>query len=622
MGAMSNEGAAAPARIGTGDTSQRDASLLLSIPACELHQVSGGQQRLLERGELTLSVVDSTVAPVVGTHALENAASAAARAPSAQSTGQPGPYPEGYQPPESGGGRGSASNKGGSDSEGEAAGGKSRGASRIVAAVGGTAWELLPASQTLKVGELTFVFSLPGQDVFYTVVLAADTEEEAVGMLEAILEGVTVYRESEALLGDAEAAAGEAALAEHAYRSSVARGVHSASRALAGGLLATATYAQGGISKGAAYFTPAEPTATPLSVSPGLKKRFRQTERLAGSAASLVNSAVSGLAWAGSKVAGGVLWLTGADKPIEAGENAGMLREVGHAAVVGFTEVWDSMEEAGRQVLLSARDNTASVVRQRYGEDAAEVSVNSMTAAGHGADAWFAARKLGVKTVAKSAAKKTAKGVIHKWAGKDGGPGSRASSSLASGTEQGGQAGSSSSLAAEAAAREAVEDTLRPRILRYFAFFMICSAGVNVLPHVAAASVGNTLGLLDAQQPFMVKAGCSRLQLLLRLEAARERAAGEGAAPRLLALLRRRELLEADAGVAEYALGALEALAESPAGLAAVAEAGGPAELRAFLATTQRSLETEDSLFRARRLLAALQGEAAAAAAGQGVAEQ
>ncbi len=39
MGAMSNEGAAAPARIGTGDTSQRDASLLLSIPACELHQV-------------------------------------------------------------------------------------------------------------------------------------------------------------------------------------------------------------------------------------------------------------------------------------------------------------------------------------------------------------------------------------------------------------------------------------------------------------------------------------------------------------------------------------------------------------------------------------------------------
>lgn len=192
MGAMSNEGAAAPARIGTGDTSQRDASLLLSIPACELHQVrpsarflkvlsaaercwprppippsdqflssllagalskqvSGGHQRLLERGELTLSVLDSTVAPVVGTHALQNAASPAAPATPAQPPGKQGPYPEVYQPPESGGGRGSASSRGGSDSEGEAAGGKSRGASRIVAAVGGTAWELLPASQTLKV---------------------------------------------------------------------------------------------------------------------------------------------------------------------------------------------------------------------------------------------------------------------------------------------------------------------------------------------------------------------------------------------------------------------------------------------------------------------------------------
>ncbi|KAL4419694.1 hypothetical protein ABPG75_006792 [Micractinium tetrahymenae] len=176
------------------------------------------------------------------------------------------------------------------------------------------------------------------------------------------------------------------------------------------------------------------------------------------------------------------------------------------------------------------------------------------------------------------------------------------------------------SAAEEAAAREAVEDTLRPRILRYFAFFMICSAGLNVLPHVAAASVGNCLALLDAQQPFMVKAGCSRLQLLLRLEAARQRAAGEGAARRLLALLRRRELLEADAGVADYALGTLEALGESPAGLAAIAEAGGQAELQAFLAATERSPETEDALFRAQRLLAALQrggteGAAAVAAA-------
>ena len=58
-----------------------------------------------------------------------------------------------------------------------------------------------------------------------------------------------------------------------------------------------------------------------------------------------------------------------------------------------------------------------------------------------------------------------------------------------------------------------------------------------MLPSVAAASVGNCLSLMDAQQPFMVKAGCSRLQLLMRSEAARERAVQQGAARKLLRLL-------------------------------------------------------------------------------------
>lgn len=115
-------------------------------------------------------------------------------------------------------------------------------------------------------------------------------------------------------------------------------------------LQATATYASQGISKGAAYLTPAEATTSPVAISPGLKKRwvrstaggkggicirgqhsagklrqchprlhhspclparpparsrFKQSARLAERAAQLVNSAVSGLAWAGAKVAGG-----------------------------------------------------------------------------------------------------------------------------------------------------------------------------------------------------------------------------------------------------------------------------------------------------------------------------
>lgn len=99
--------------------------------------------------------------------------------------------------------------------------------------------------------------------------------------------------------------------------------------------------------------------------------------------------------------------------------HAGTLREVSRAALLGFTEVWDGLEDAGRVVLVSARDNTAQVVRQRYGEDAAEATTHSMNTAGHSADAVYAVRKIGVKTVAKSAAKRTAKGVIQTWAAVD-----------------------------------------------------------------------------------------------------------------------------------------------------------------------------------------------------------
>jgi hypothetical protein len=78
-------------------------------------------------------------------------------------------------------------------------------------------------------------------------------------------------------------------------------------------------------------------------------------------------------------------------------------------------------------------------------------------------------------------------------------------------------------------------------VLRFFAFLMICGAGARVFPHVAAQAVGNCLALLEAEQPFMVKAGCSRLLMLMRLEAGRDKAVEEGAAAKLLRLVQQPE---------------------------------------------------------------------------------
>lgn len=364
-------------------------TLLLAIPAAELHRVSDGQQSLLARGQLTIDAVDGGPA-----------AQQQAEQPPGGSQQNGSLYPQLYQPPA----------KVAAPASGEAG---------IVLSVGSVSWELEPASQALKVGELSYVFSTRERGVYHTVTLAAGSDVEAVALLEAVLAGAVIFRESQALLSDERVAAGDAALSCQLYRSSLARGVHVGGRVLATGLKSAAGAASAGISRGAAAMAARQqPAGEAVEVSPAVKRWLQRTEAMAGTAAKAANGAVSGLAWAGAKLADGVLWLTGASKP-PGHKEPGRLREISHAALAGFTEVWDAMEDAGRLVLLSTRDGVADVVSKKYGADAAQASVHSMNAAGHGADAMLAARKLGVRTIAKSAAKSTAKGVIRHWGSSD-----------------------------------------------------------------------------------------------------------------------------------------------------------------------------------------------------------
>lgn len=67
---------------------------------------------------------------------------------------------------------------------------------QVQAQVGSTAWLVQPGAQTLTAGQQTFVFSVSEAPAApLTLVLAADTEPEAVGILEAILEELSVHRQ-------------------------------------------------------------------------------------------------------------------------------------------------------------------------------------------------------------------------------------------------------------------------------------------------------------------------------------------------------------------------------------------------------------------------------------------
>ena len=125
--------------------------------------------------------------------------------------------------------------------------------------------------------------------------------------------------------------------------------------------------------------------------------------------------------------------------------SAGTLREVAHASAVGCAATWDALEDAGKLVLLAARDSAADVVARsrrstcrvgllvqhsgtckcgclervltkpllhRHGQDAAAVAVSGINTLGNSANAVYSVRKLGPKTVGRAAVKEAAKGVL------------------------------------------------------------------------------------------------------------------------------------------------------------------------------------------------------------------
>ncbi|GAB4816074.1 hypothetical protein N2152v2_003120 [Parachlorella kessleri] len=144
------------------------------------------------------------------------------------------------------------------------------------------------------------------------------------------------------------------------------------------------------------------------------------------------------------------------------------------------------------------------------------------------------------------------------------------------------------------------DDLIKARFVRFFALFMMVAAGFKVAPYVAASSVGHTLGLLDAQEPFLLKSGISRLLIVTRLSSGgRRRAVEGGAMPKLLRLVEHE-----NEGVVDGALQALENLAGSELGLQALCEAGGEPVLQAYLQRTAKSAVNEDAVYRAYHLLA------------------
>ncbi|KAL3135435.1 hypothetical protein ABBQ32_007617 [Trebouxia sp. C0010 RCD-2024] len=66
--------------------------------------------------------------------------------------------------------------------------------SELVAQVGKVRWELQTSMPTLRANAHTFMFAIPGSQTFYSVLIAANTPDETVEVLESVLMECTAYQ--------------------------------------------------------------------------------------------------------------------------------------------------------------------------------------------------------------------------------------------------------------------------------------------------------------------------------------------------------------------------------------------------------------------------------------------
>lgn len=134
-------------------------------------------------------------------------------------------------------------------------------------------------------------------------------------------------------------------------------------------------------------------------------------------------------------------------------------------------------------------------------------------------------------------------------------------------------------------------EAARATVVKACAACLIGLATIKTLPLMASHGVGHTLQLMEAREPFLIKAGISRLNMLLTLESAHPAALQAGAVPRLLRLIDREDVGD---DVILAALGTLRRLASTEEGGVALLREGAPAALERVVARVRGRPEDRD----------------------------
>ena len=200
----------------------------------------------------------------------------------------------------------------------------------------------------------------------------------------------------------------------------VAGGIEGGSRIVGSGLIAGASLLGRGVRRGGSLFTSrVAPKAKPVAVSDGVKTKVRNVNHVSKAAVGVSSALVTGVRAMATSIGVSVAEAVNETKvgaKFGSGEGSSpalkAAKDVVVNTVVAVDTLHTSMAQAGKILLTDVGSTTVEVVGHRYGEDMGDVTGESLQAVGNVLEAGSNVRKIGVKSVARVAAKSTAKGVL------------------------------------------------------------------------------------------------------------------------------------------------------------------------------------------------------------------
>jgi len=195
----------------------------------------------------------------------------------------------------------------------------------------------------------------------------------------------------------------------------VAKGVEKGGKIIVKGVEEGGKLLNKGVELGGSYIkSKTTPNETPTPVNPILKGTVKVASSVSPYAVKITKGLATGLAIVakeiGSVVAHKIIENTSTGQKMSNtfnGPKTEAATNVGKNALIGFVNIWESLEDAAKNLLVQTQKSTVDVVDYKYGKDMGETTGHAISVGIDVVDSVHTAKKVGVKKLAKAIVKET-----------------------------------------------------------------------------------------------------------------------------------------------------------------------------------------------------------------------